>query len=757
MQTVPVEYSGQIQVIAGKNPKELYVHQNEAIKALDKINRSSFEGLLVLPTGGGKTLTAIHWLLRNFIDKRKKVLWIAHRHELLDQAAETLQFSAYTSLLNNIDEFRYRVISGHPKHDRPVNIDPSDDIIVASKDSLNGGLKYLTNNWINHADTILLVVDEAHHATAKTYRKLITNIKQNFSDRGKSSNFRMLGLTATPFRTDEGEQGLLKKVFPDDIIFSEHLRTLITRGILSEPIFENLETNLDFHQTLNDKDIRAIENFDKIPKKVAENIAISKVRNQRIVQHYINNREKYKPLLVFAIDVAHAIALNAVFRSKGVESEFVVGKIVDINTGVTTSPKENSEKIKRFRAGEIEVLINVEMLTEGVDLPNVQTVFLTRPTTSTILMTQMIGRALRGKTAGGTEKAYVVSFIDNWEDKINWVNPEKLHLDEDTEHIEKNVETMKRIARLISIEKIEEFARMMDDSIDTTTLEKLYFLKRVPVGIYRFSILEPSESGEPVNRNYDVLLYNDTEEAYDSFVNDLEAVFKDISIDDREILTDEELEKLLQLTKSLYFPDYSFLLGYRDEDVKNILRFYAQKEMEPEFIAFSERRKCDLTIVAKHIYDSDFTLKQMTEYLNSLWNDSATFWQVLFGYNFLYFKKQIDIEINKLLGVYSDLTVTPPVFIPDEIPIEKLSLFEMRERDPAQYRNLKDDVFAKYTDAQGFITCALSGLRSSMRRNFQIDHIVPMSEGGLTVLENLQVLSREAHTEKTRLENLQRW
>jgi ATP-dependent helicase IRC3 len=755
MATVQVEYAGQIQVNAGQNPRELYSHQNEAIKALDQRNQSSFEGLLVLPTGGGKTLTAVHWLLRNFIDKRKKVLWIAHRHELLDQAFEAIKFSAYPSLLKDVEKFRYRVISGYPKHDRPVNIQPTDDIIIASKDSLNSGLDHLLKNWVRHSDAILLVVDEAHHATAKTYRNLIKAIKEDFQKRGKTGSFKMLGLTATPFRTDEGEKGLLKQVFPDDIIFSEHLRTLITRGILAEPVFEHLETNLDFYRELTTKDIKAIEAFDKLPKKVAEKIAMSNVRNKRIVEHYIENREKYKPLLVFAIDVDHAIALNAVFKSRGINSDFVVSQLSDLNTGAKISPKENSDKIKRFRAGELEVLINVEMLTEGTDLPNVQTVFLTRPTTSTILMTQMIGRALRGQKAGGTEKAYVVSFIDNWEDKINWVNPEKL-TDEEVDFIDRDIETMKKIARLISIEKIEEFARMMDDSIDTTALEKLDFLKRVPVGIYRFSILEPSESGEPASRNYDVLLYNDTEEAYDSFVNDLEAVFKVIDIENREILTEEELQYLLERTKELYFPDYSFLLGYRDDDIKNILRFYAQKQMEPDFIAFSERRKCDLSVVARHIYENDLTRKQEAEYLELLWNSEKSFWKVLFD-NYLYFKKQVDIEINKLSGAYgNDLPISTPTVIPDTVPLENLSLIEIRERDPAEYREIKDVVFAKYTNAQKFITCAVSGFKSQMRRDFQIDHIKPMAEGGLTTIDNLQVLSRKAHTEKTRLKNLRR-
>ncbi|MEH2052636.1 DEAD/DEAH box helicase [Nostoc sp.] len=200
MKTVQVTYAGRINVETGENPKELYFHQNQAIQALDRINKSSFEGLLVLPTGGGKTLTAVHWLLRNFINNNKKVLWIAHRHELLDQAFATIEFSAYSSLLSNVSGFRYRIISGHPQHGRPVHIEPSDDIIIASKDSLNSGLDHLLKNWIGHLQEVLLVVDEAHHATAKTYRKLINAVKDDLKKQGHDNGFKMLGLTATPFR-----------------------------------------------------------------------------------------------------------------------------------------------------------------------------------------------------------------------------------------------------------------------------------------------------------------------------------------------------------------------------------------------------------------------------------------------------------------------------------------------------------------------------------------------------------------------------
>ncbi|MBU6230611.1 MAG: DEAD/DEAH box helicase family protein [Cyanobacteria bacterium REEB459] len=756
MQTTPVTHSGEIKVASGNNPRQLYPHQSEAIKALDEKNQSTFEGLLVLPTGSGKTLTTIHWLLRSFISRRKKVLWVAHRHELLNQACETLKLNAYENLLKDVESFRFRVISGHREHDRPVNIEPSDDIIIASKDSLNGGLHHLLEKWVKHTDEILLVIDEAHHATAKTYRKLITAIKQNFEDRKKVMGFRMLGLTATPFRTRDDEKSLLKKVFPDDIIFSEHLRKLITKGILSEPIFISLDTQQRLYGELTQKDIKTIEDFDKLPKKIAEKIASSKLRNKLIVDHYIEKRQKYKPLLVFAIDVNHAIALNKLFQDRGVNSDFIVSSMVD-GESKSMGPRDNVEIIRRFRAGELEVLINVEMLTEGTDLPTVQTVFLTRPTISIILMTQMIGRALRGKAAGGTDRAYVVSFIDNWENKINWVNPEKLIEMEGIDPIEKGVDTTRNIIRVISIDLLEEFTRIMDDSIDTTEIERIDFLKRIPIGIYRFSILEPSESGEPRSRNYDVLIYSDIEESYDNFVNDLGAIFKGVDIQDREILTDEELEKLLESTKELYFLNHSTLLGYRDEDIKNILRFYAQKEAEPDFIPFSERRKCDISILARYIKNNNLTNDEQLNYLESAWNDDKTFWKILYDDNRKYFKSQIDIELNKLNGWYPGLTIpAPPVVIIDEVPLEKLSLFEIRDRDSAVYRNLKDAVFEKHTDAAGFITCAATGRKSHMRRDFQIDHIIPMAEGGLTKLDNLQVLCHPAHIEKSRRETMAR-
>lgn len=91
---------------------------------------------------------------------------------------------------------------------------------------------------------------------------------------------------------------------------------------------------------------------------------------------------------MFAVNVVHAIHLTALFRKAGIKADYIVSAIRDSITGVTISREDNQRNIEAYRNGELQVLINVNILTEGIDLPQTKTVFLARPTVSSILMTQ---------------------------------------------------------------------------------------------------------------------------------------------------------------------------------------------------------------------------------------------------------------------------------------------------------------------------------------------------------------------------------
>lgn len=618
----------------GKNPRQLYEHQEEAIRKLDAMDkRGSFRTLLVLPTGGGKTLTAAYWLLRNAVDQNKKILWLAHRHLLLEQAAEAFARNAYTDTMVNRTVFNYRIISG--MHDKPVHIQKTDRILIASKDSMIRSLDKL-KNWLN-GEEIYLVIDEAHHAVAKSYKKII----QYVADHTKS--MKLLGLTATPFRTSEDEQGALKQVFTDDIVYKTDLDTLIKKGILATPTFIDCNTNIQFTEHLGVQALKSIENLDTLPENIVNDIAGSKERNRIIVDEYINNYEKYGPTIVFALNKNHAITLNALFNEKGkkygIKSEFIISEVQDMITGITISNADNERKIEAYRNGEIQVLINVNILTEGTDLPKTHTVFLTRPTVSTTLMTQMVGRALRGLKAGGTKEAYIVSFVDDWNDKIAWVNPETLT---EAEYHEKETlaETQKQQIRLIAISKIEEFARMADAAVDTSALDSTPAIELIPLGMYMLSTLEC---------NHQILVYNSTQNAYQSLIRDLPNLMEHYGIEG-ETIPEETLDDMTEHCFQSYF-DENMIPSCNRNDIEHLLKFYAQKAVAPLFVTIDEmeRKKLDVSEIAKKIYDEDMRRSEKNAYIQSLWAEEGSLLPVYYT-NPYFFKKLIDLELDKLDG-----------------------------------------------------------------------------------------------------------
>ena len=715
----------------GKNPRQLYEHQEEAIRKLDAMDkRGSFRTLLVLPTGGGKTLTAAYWLLRNAVDQNKKILWLAHRHLLLEQAAEAFARNAYTDTMVNRTVFNYRIISG--MHDKPVHIQKTDRILIASKDSMIRSLDKL-KNWLN-GEEIYLVIDEAHHAVAKSYKKII----QYVADHTKS--MKLLGLTATPFRTSEDEQGALKQVFTDDIVYKTDLDTLIKKGILATPTFIDCNTNIQFTEHLGVQALKSIENLDTLPENIANDIADNKERNRIIVEEYLHNYEKYGQTIVFALNKVHAIALNKLFNEKGkaygIRSEFIISEVQDMTTGITISNADNERKIEAYRNGEIQVLINVNILTEGTDLPKTHTVFLTRPTVSTTLMTQMVGRALRGLKAGGTKEAYIVSFVDDWNDKIAWVNPETLT---EAEYHEKETlaETQKQQIRLIAISKIEEFARMADAAVDTSALDSTPAIELIPLGMYMLSTLEC---------NHQILVYNSTQNAYQSLIRDLPNLMEHYGIEG-ETIPEETLDDMTEHCFQSYF-DENMIPSCNRNDIEHLLKFYAQKAVAPLFVTIDEmeRKKLDVSEIAKKIYDEDMRRSEKNAYIQSLWAEEGSLLPVYYT-NPYFFKKLIDLELDKLDGDI-EIAAAEPQTEAELRNLEQFPLQKIIELYPKIGLQLKEDAFAAARNDDGSYVCAGCGEVFPTRLFLQVDHIVPMAKGGLSVPENLQVLCRTCNQRK---------
>ena len=746
---VEVKSFGDILPKNGTNIRSPYEHQKKAMEALDKINKEeSYSTLVVLPTGGGKTYTASMWLLKNAIDKKKKILWIAHRQMLLDQAAESFQKFAYTEVVPHISSFRFRIVSGASSHDRTIDIKADDNLLIISKDSIGRNIERL-DKWLAGEKELYLVVDEAHHSTAKTYRKVINYVKE------KVPNLKLIGLTATPFRTSEEEQGLLGKIYSDGvsdgqvvrgdigITYQIGLKELINRQILSKPIFESYFTEEDYGDCLGLDSWERIQYLDNLPDDIASQMAESAARNKLIVETYKEKQDEYGQTIVFAVNVIHAIQLSALFNKAGIKSDFVVSDIRDGVTGVTVSREDNERKIEAYRNGELQVLVNVNILTEGVDLPKTKTVFLARPTVSSILMTQMVGRALRGTAAGGTSSAYIVSFIDHWNEHIAWVNPESLFAGDNEFQDSDDSERIKRDIQLIAISKIEEFARILDNSVDTLDLERVAFEKRIPIGMYAFNYLE--ENG--MDHSYQVMVYDSTLEAYKNLMESLPSLFKSFDVTE-EYLTKEQLDEMEEQCRDSFFCG-EMIPPYESRDVINIIKYYAQYEEAPRFYTFEEvdRNKLDISKIAQHIWDEDMGVRKKAEYIDELWNSGDDNMLRLFFGRKIYFSKQLDIELMKLSD--PDIYIKDPKADYGLKKLEDLPLHEIGKIRPNLEKMLRDSTFEKYTDKEGNHCCALCGFKDRSRASFHVDHIIAMNNGGKSVVENLQILCRSCNARKS--------
>ena len=462
------------------------------------------------------------------------------------------------------------------------------------------------------------------------------------------------------------------------------------------------------------------------------------LRNRVIVEKYLENRSKYGQTIVFAMNKDHAISLCSVFRKNGVKSNFIISAIRNDN-GYKIDQERNERVINQFKNNELEVLINVNILTEGADIPQTKTVFLTRPTTSTIRMTQMVGRALRGVKAGGTKEAYIVSFVDKWEDKVAWKTPEVIFDDIDVPPKEPTDYKSCQMT-YIAISKIEEFAKILDDSIDTSKLDAVAFEKRIPLGMYSFSYDKKDGS----NYSYQVMVYDSTYESYENFLKSLDngKIFEKFGIDD-EYLKEDDLKVMTDYIKEKYFND-DMIPPYDENDIYEILNYYASQKLTPVFYTFDEidREDLDVSKIAEVIIQEKYDSLEQLEYIEEIWDlTDINILNIFYSNNFDIFENLIRHEIRKQLKAPKKVRN----IIYGTKKYEELTLYELSHYAPNEAETLKNKVFKEAMDKTEKYTCQRCGMKSERKMDFEIDHIIPMNEGGLTTEDNLQLLCRRCN------------
>ena len=666
-------------------------HQHMALGKLhewfqDSQKNSGAGGIVVLPTGGGKTYTAAHFLCSEPLSHGYKVLWLAHTHHLLEQAFDSFaprdesvwpeQGVEVGCVAEPKASLSLRVVSGTPGHFPVSEVKGTEDVLIITLQTLarawerREGLPGLSAFFKSAGQKLFVVFDEAHHAPAPGYRRLINDMRVHHRQ------MFLLGLTATPTYADVRKRGWLKKLFPQDILYEVSARKLMAEGILAKPIFERTKT--DITPTFSQRDFQKwVGTFGDLPEDVIDNLANNRERNTLIAETYVNGRAKYGKTIIFAERWSQCEFLSEQLKKRGVEAGAVYSH-VDATAGTATARNkhdkgENARVLENFKKGKLDVIINVRMLTEGTDVPSVNSVFLTRETTSQILLTQMVGRALRGPKFGGTETAYIVSFNDNWQHHINFADYRQL---EDGGAEEANKEYGKRPPlQLISIELVRSLSRQMDTGI---TVAHGSFLSLMPVGWYRveFDVLVAGTEDVEVSRDL-IMVFEDNQKAFEKFIVHLANANLSAFANETLDLEPESVQATLDSWLDKFFDDAST----RDPDeakrsLADIARHMAQNEGQaPDFFPYAERVLHDLDAIVCELDTKRLTLREAQEALFIEYQRKDRFWPTFYN-GFERFKSQADACLNRLLiGSSGAIVATIPVTrnTPESIPDREAS------------------------------------------------------------------------------------
>lgn len=330
--------------------------------------------MVVMATGTGKTGFALNYAVTRYTAAGKRVLWLAHRKELVEQPHEALA------------KWWPDVGSGIVKASR----DECDrQVVFASKDTLIN--KRRLDRYLSHGQPSLVVVDEAHHSMAPSWRQLLDGLP-----------CRRLGLTATP--EGKGLGGMW------DIVYSYSILEAVADGYLTKPVHVDARIpELDLSNVGGRKDYLAPElGRELLRQHVVEHTVAAFSTPVRGMELPFRNSEHSGGQLadmqgmVFTATVEQAQLTAAALRDAGINARWVAGS--------QAQPEgERARIIRAFKRGQVSCICNAAALTEGTDLPMAEYAVLARPTRSHTLFVQIAGRALRKHE--GHEYGWVVDLV----------------------------------------------------------------------------------------------------------------------------------------------------------------------------------------------------------------------------------------------------------------------------------------------------------------------------------------------------------
>jgi len=348
-------------------------YQEATVQAATALNPDVWRRLLVLATGAGKTVIAAE-IIRRLIKPGMKALFLAHRDELITQARNEIE-GFIPGVHVEIEQAENRAT-----RERSLLDAERRHVVIGSVQSMRGNR---LKTW-DRSTFDLVIIDEAHHGAAQTYRNIVEHF-QCFDDEKRTP---LIGVTATPMRSDKVGLGVLFQ----EISASYPLPDLIEKKYLCNLRAIAVDTDTDLRRVR----VRA---GDFAQGELEEAVNTDK-RNLLIIAAH-RRFAPDRPTIAFCSGVAHAIRLAAMFSSAGVPAEAIYGAMDE---------DERRAALERYANGETRLLTNYAVLGEGYNSPHTSAIILARPTQSSLVITQAIGRGSR--LHPGKEDALIIDILD---------------------------------------------------------------------------------------------------------------------------------------------------------------------------------------------------------------------------------------------------------------------------------------------------------------------------------------------------------